>query len=127
MRHQTRAAIENLNSRLKLDHGRWQQDWEVELADSNRVAEFCQAYQSLTDADEKFALMTLITASYDDLVAENGRVPEYEERIAYLLSQDWELHIDTIGYWALVEQPEAEDGFAVTPFMRRLWRQHITA
>jgi len=123
VRHQTRAAIEKLNFLLKLDKNRWQQDWNIELADPNRVDEFCQVYERLYEVDEKFALMTLIISSYDDFISEQGDSPELEKRIAQLILTQWELHVDTIHYWALISQPEIEDGFAVTPFMRKILQQ----
>lgn len=44
-KYPTAKAIEKLSNLLKL--GRYGQDWEIELADSSRVEEFCDIYPNV--------------------------------------------------------------------------------
>lgn len=42
-------------------------DWEYEVSDSSRVADFLFAYENFNlEKEEKFALMIVIISSYDD-------------------------------------------------------------
>ncbi len=118
-----RKPLEYLSQLLKFPPPLPCQDWWLEMADENRIAEFCDVYESaeLTDI-EKFCLMELITASYEDyLVDEHNEV--LWERIARLLRQDWNLNKATVEYWSLFDEDDPANVFRPTPFMRLLWNE----
>ncbi|MGE8299104.1 MAG: hypothetical protein ACN6OW_05980 [Sphingobacterium paramultivorum] len=55
-----------------------EQDWDIEMVDSNRKNEFIDLYHQYDlGFEEKVALMSLITASYDDFLNENNVEIDY--------------------------------------------------
>ena len=64
VRHPTRVAIDRLAELFNLRNEPDMQDWEIEVADSSRCAEFLSGYEKLQlDDDEKFTLMWTILES----------------------------------------------------------------
>lgn len=97
------------------------QDWDIENADAARVEEFSETYDRLDLArDERFALMELIVASYDDRVRENTEAPGFDW-IGAALSKDFAIHFHTVRYWSCLDH-EIEDAFRVAPRMRAVYR-----
>ena len=96
------------------------QDWPIEVADAARLHEFADAYRdpALT-RDERIVLMELVIASLDDV--EDPGSHELWPSIQEILLSDFDLHKQTVFYWA-VEEFAASDGFSVTPLMRALLR-----
>ncbi len=123
-RHPTRAAIDQLNRLLDLPYGGWEQDWEIELADPKRVNEFCKLYDTgELDTETKFTLMLLIVASLDDLLREESvDSATAVQRVEQLLRRDFILNLHTVEYWCQLEETDAENVFAVTPLLRRVWQ-----
>lgn len=114
----TKSAIEYLNKALQLPAQGDEQDWELELANEERLEEFVKSYSHQQLSSElKFALMQLIVSSLDDRVAFGGDAGMVWREIAMLLEIDWELHSSTIEYWAA---NDTLDGFKVSPFFRDL-------
>lgn len=71
-RFPTRAAIDALAIRFNLPNTKNMQDWEYEVADANRVAEFLVAYYSgELSEDEKFTLMAMLLQSSCDAIDED--------------------------------------------------------
>lgn len=129
-KYPTANAIRRLNEMLHLPQSG--QDWEIEVADSSRLVEFCDAYEAcVSDTEGRFALMCLIIASYDEYLREYGqdnRDSILEERIYHLISRDFYLHKHTLEYWCLLDVTDEEEDwdkpewvFAVTPIMRNIW------
>lgn len=125
MRYQTRSAIDRLNRLLHLPYEPWIQDWDIQLADPNRVREFCQLYTQLQDEDEKFTLMTLIVASLDEKLQANEHDEKLIEEVKALLSSGFDLHKDTIEYWCHFEEDNPDYYWFVTPIMRTVWRENV--
>jgi hypothetical protein len=98
------------------------QDWELVYADANRVGEFLDLYEdeSLTE-DDRFALMALIVASFDDLLTAGRANKAISDRFRHCLSTDFCLHKATIHYWCLLDESDANKVFRATPFMREIW------
>ncbi|MGA3599133.1 hypothetical protein [Lysinibacillus agricola] len=71
----TKRAIEGLVKKIKLPApDEFSQDWEYEVSDSSKVGEFLYAYKNIElNKEEKFALMMIIIASYNDAILE-GKV-----------------------------------------------------
>lgn len=103
------------------------QDWDLVFSDSERLEEFVKIYKTedLNDS-QKFALMELIVASFDDLVQFKGdfgdRSNLWNECKHILIHECW-LHICTILYWCLLEKSDLEDSFPITKFMRPIWEE----
>jgi hypothetical protein len=94
------------------DLDQYSQDWEYEIANSSRVDEFVSFYESADlNQSEKFALMSLITSSFDDAVTEGKIQYGIWEKIKGHLIRDIDLHRKTILYWSLVEE-EVDDCFS---------------
>lgn len=100
--------------------GPFSQDWELEVADSTRVGEFLQAYESdLLNHDDRSVLMHTILESYNTAVGDGLARPEDWEVISRYLDRDRAIHEDTIRYWAMLDEPELENCFIITPLIRK--------
>ena len=120
MRYPTRRAIDKLSEVLNLrDYG---QDWDIELADPDRVEEFCQLYSQLHNEDERFTLMTLIIASLEENLQVKGNDEKMVDLVKSLLSSSFDLHQDTIEYWCLFEEDNPDNCWTVTLIMRAIWQ-----
>ncbi|SFF11302.1 hypothetical protein SAMN04487969_11480 [Paenibacillus algorifonticola] len=121
-RYVTRSAVEGLVEKMKLPApGEFTQDWEYEVADSTRIGEFLHAYENMDlNLEEKFALMIIIVESYNDAILGNKVEENMAELIKYHLIRDINIHINTIYYWAKLDEDDIENVFAITPFMREL-------
>jgi hypothetical protein len=117
----TTEAIQFLNKALCLPATGHEQDWEIELADPNRIDEFILFYENGTlNADQRSALMALIIASLEDLAYIKPIEPMLWERISGLLSAEPDLHRSLIDYWSLNDERDSDDVFAITKLMRSL-------
>jgi hypothetical protein len=123
MRYPTQHARQKLNEVLNLPNESWIQDWDIQLADPNRVEEFCQLYLQLTNDDERFTLMTLIVASCEELLQNGHSDKKLSELVISLLTKQFDLHKDTIEYWCELEEDNPEHFFAITSIMRAIWQE----
>lgn len=118
----TSAAMAALALRFDLPQHEHMQDWEYEVADSERIGEFLDAYLSepLT-ADERFVLMEIIVQSSEDHPAPLSAQPRWGE-VVESLRANVALHATTISYWACVDEPSQplEELWRVTQAMREL-------
>ena len=91
------------------------------FADGTRVEEFLNAYeaQPLND-DERFALMALIIASYDDWLEEGNEDPALLERLRRHLLERFDLHGYTVQYWSFPDEDDPENVFAATGLARQV-------
>ncbi len=116
------SSTDRLTKLLALPATGQEQDWEIELANGQRIAEFLAAYEEMTlSADDKLALMALILASVDQYIESESRAPAEWHTIADLLLEERELHRETVSYW------RCDDGgddprmwFSLTPHVRAL-------
>jgi len=115
-----------LSSLLGLAYEPWMQDWELQCADAQRIGEFLDLYErgSLSE-DDRFALMSLIVASFDDWISDGDRDELILKRVRTYLAADFSLHEATIYYWCLwdCDVTNADNMFSATPFMREIWGQ----
>jgi hypothetical protein len=93
------------------------QDWDLESADPNRVAEFLDFYDSqrLND-DEKF---TLILASYDESLRK-GNDETLQSRIVEHLLAEFDLLNYLVQYWSLPDEDEPDNIFHFTSIARQV-------
>jgi len=120
-RFPTGAAIERLSADLGL--AEVGQDWEIEAADSRRVVEFLDYYDSrqLND-DERFTLMSLIVASFDERLAA-GRDDGLQDRIVARLTARFDVLNYLVQYWALPDEDATDDAFRFTPVARQIMQK----
>ncbi|RFM25816.1 hypothetical protein [Deminuibacter soli] len=121
----TKAAITALNELLQLPATGNEQDWEVELADKNRIAGFVNvAHTANLSAAERFALVALILCSYEEFLwddFDNGNV--LWKTIAEVLNQHKGAYDERLNYWAVWNAKERADWFALTPLVRKYLKQ----
>jgi hypothetical protein len=124
LRHPTRAAIDSLANRFGLPNSPEMQDWEWEVADSNRISEFLAAYESgeLTE-DEKFVLMEIILQSSEDSDESFLKSTTWKKILA-LIEQNIKIHVSSVWYWANLEEDNLEDSWRITSFMRQTLEKH---
>jgi len=115
-----KEIIENLSRELLLPYTGIEQDWDIEMADSNRIDEFIAFYKRGDLSDElKLATMSLILTSYEDYLGINelGNNRHWEE-IKSQLKAEKILFKDLIRYWSIGE--EAENLFRITSLIREI-------
>lgn len=120
-RYPTAAAIERLSADLGL--AKVGQDWEIEAADSHRVKEFLDYYDTrqLND-DERLTLMSLIIASFDEQLYA-GEDDVLQDRIVARLIEKFDVLNYLVQYWALPDETDeavADDAFIFTPIARQI-------
>lgn len=118
----TKKAITSISQKLSLPFTGIEQDWEVELANAERVSEFVSFYKKeALSLEEKKALMSLIFASYDDYL--NEREIDKDElwlEIALLIKSDTDLFKELLSYWSLDEETSSENYFKITSLVRAI-------
>lgn len=100
----------------------WMQDWPLEITDEISIRDCLNEYKKLSDDDEKFLLMKAILYTLDEEMNENELELElYSDEVIELLNRDFAIHEFTVFYWTLYKHPESENGFEITPLMRKVW------
>lgn len=120
-RYSAAEAIDRLSSDLGL--AEVGQDWELEAANPSRVAEFLDYYETrqLND-DERFTLMSLIIASFDEFLY-SGRDEVLQDRIVARMSAEFDLLNYLVQHWAfpdVTDEEIAENSFYFTPIARQI-------
>jgi len=109
-----------LNKILDWNYTGKEQDWDLELANANRISDFIRilSNEQLT-IPEKYATMSLIFASFDDLLnADASNASALWEEITNLINQNKPIYADILDYWALPDEKNDKDWFAITPLVR---------
>jgi len=118
----TGESIARLSAKLRLPVDPLMQDWDIESADPRRLGEFLDLYETEPlPEDDKFALMALIVASFDDWLGDGGTDGTVVARIREHLDREFALHEATVHYWCLFDEPDPAECFIVTPFLREIW------
>lgn len=119
-----KEAINSISQKLNLPITGYEQDWEIELANSERVTEFISVYQEQKLLlEEKKALMSLIFASYDDYLNEKGiDKDDLWLKIVPLIELDRDLFEELLSYWSLAEENSSEYYFKITPLVRGFFK-----
>ncbi|WP_422858146.1 hypothetical protein ACOKFD_11980 [Flagellimonas sp. S174] len=116
-------AEKKLSDSLGLIWDKSIQDWDLVNSNQNRIDDFLRAYQELDDDDEKFVLMQLIVASFDDFQSEENFDFKLWNECSIVLEKEHSTHIHTISYWSLKENES--DHFFLSPFMEVIFRKVI--
>ncbi len=117
-------AIHTLSAALHLSVTGHEQDWDIEMADPNRLAEFLAYYESRAlPPHEKQALMALVLASLDDAFpAAEADITIWWARIVNAIAGDSDLHQPVLSYWAYPDgSGTANDGYNITHLVRQLF------
>jgi hypothetical protein len=121
MKFLSTEAVLFLNKVLSLPATGLEQDWEVELADPNRINEFVSFYEnSILNSDQRYALMALIIASLEDLSYIKPIESVLWRRISSIILKEYELYRPLIDYWSLVDEKCSGNFFSITVLMRSL-------
>lgn len=115
-------TLKKLSENLSLPYTGTEQDWELEMTDASRIDEFIDYY--LTNAlneEEKYALISLIIASYDDVLS-FGKINADQNwlKIKAMLEKDRKLFADLIDYWKLEDETDDDNVFTITPLIRTI-------
>ena len=97
------------------------QDWAYEVADANRLNQYIELYDKLTDGDEKFVMMQVIIQAADDKKSDDQLTIEDWARVEQRLLSNFELHEYEIFYWSKMETKNKEYYFDITPEIRNVW------
>jgi len=115
-----REIIEQLSIELSLPFVGIEQDWDIEMADSNRISEFLKFYQcNVLSSEKKLVLMSLIIASYDDFLSENNiKIDSRWNEIKSILEPERIIFAGLIDKWSCINEKDNQNVFSITPFMR---------
>ncbi len=124
MRYSQPQSEKKLAEVFNLEYDDSMQDWAIMAAVPEKIELFLNAYENdtnLTD-DDKFTLMELIIASFDELTTE-----DLENNCNWLICQnilkrDFVLHKDTLEYWSQFEAENENEMFKITLYIRKIWR-----
>src|SRR2546430_1857474 len=94
----------------------WMQDWPIEVADPDRIAEFLSHYEKEENPKRRLAIAELIVASLDDAVALTEPSKEVLDRAGGILK----LYPHIIEYWSCPDAHTDEEMFHITPWIRLL-------
>jgi hypothetical protein len=124
VRYPSGASEQKLSKRFGLYWDNDTQDWELIVSDSGRIIDFIKVYQNeLDNDDDKFTLMGLIIASFDDIAPKFDKAnSELWEICKTILEKECYLHYSTITYWCLLEN-EPDDTFPISLLMRKVWER----
>lgn len=115
-----KEIIEQLSRKLSLPYMGFEQDWDVELADKNRIDEFISYYnENDLSAEMKYATMSIVLASYDDFLNDKELDIDYRwYEIEIILKSEKGIFRDLIEHWAV--DSEIENMFRITPLIREI-------
>ncbi len=123
-RFPTADAIASLATLLDVPHHSSMQDWEWEIADPSRIDEYLSLYREsgLTD-DERFTLMETVLQAFENLPCDLSSDSRWTD-VLDILDRNIDLHAYSVWYWADTEDVLGDEGWRVTPFLRKLVDVH---
>lgn len=120
-----KQTIDIVNSSFNFPVKKYEQDWPLEVADRFRLREFVSFLKHAEiDAHLKYAVMALISASYDDYIS-FGEEPESEiwDEIKKMLNRRPYLYDELLSYWAPKGIEKEDDEFSITLLIRELLKE----
>lgn len=117
-----KEIIKQLSKDLSLPYTGIEQDWDIEMANPNRIDEFIEFYKesNLYD-DKKEAVMSLILASYEDFLNDNDlEIDDRWDEIKSILESQRVIFVDLINYWSLCNEIDEDNLFRITPLIRNI-------
>ena len=92
------------------------QDWPLEVADGDRLAEFLLHYEKEQKPERRVAIAELIVASLDDLFSLTKPSQDILDPAGRILTT----HPHIIEYWSCPDAHTDEEMFHITPWIRSL-------
>jgi hypothetical protein len=117
-----KEIIEQLSKELSLPYTGIEQNWDIEMANSNRINDFLEYYQQNNlSVDKKVAVMSLILASYEDFLNESDlAIDDRWDKIESMLKSKRVIFVDLINYWTLCNEVDEDNLFRITPLIRNI-------
>ena len=117
-----KEIIEQLSKELSLPFTGREQDWDIEMANSNRINDFLKFYKhNDLSNDKKAAIMSLMLASYEDFLNErNIEIDDKWNEIKSVLESERVIFVELIHYWSLDNEVEEDNLFRITPLIRNI-------
>jgi hypothetical protein len=96
----TKISTKRIETLFNLPASGYELDWDIELANADRIHEFLEVYESVQlPPDDRFALMAILLASVDRYLEGDATPPVEWQQIASILVKESGLHDRTIQYW----------------------------
>lgn len=112
-------TLKSLSKLLNINYRGTEQEWALEFANPDRIDEFLNIASNVEySLEEKYAIVSLILASYDDYlnININGNDKLWKD-IIKLLDENPQLYQELLDYWAIPDETTT-DYFAITPLIR---------
>lgn len=123
MRHPKASAISTLAKRFGLPNHPMMQDWEYEVSDEHRIAEFLAAYlESSTCDDERFILMEMLLQSFTSSNRDLKQDQDWKI-VLECLENRLALYATNICYWAC-KHYHPHLCWKITPYIRKIRHRH---
>lgn len=125
IRHPTKEAIDKLAAELKLPNHDGMQDWEWEVADSEKINEFLEVYSldSIND-DERFVLLEMLLQSFEDSSIDLTNDKRWKDLLE-LIKNYFSIHSYTVWYWCCFETHEKEQWWRISEYMRKIYAENV--
>jgi hypothetical protein len=119
----TKASIEELAKELNLEYNPDDiQDWEYIAGNPKDIGLYISHYKTLVDDDKKFTLMEIIIQAATDQETPQ-QLKKYWNIIEPILKQNFLIHEYSVFYWCSLDNPNLDDCWDITPYMRNLWNK----
>jgi len=115
-----KEAIRYFNKVLNLPYTGLEQDWDLEMANYKRLDDFISFYNDNLSINQKKVLMSLILASFNDLLYEFAEYNDYWNRISSILSSEKEILQELFIHWGANDERKNNDSFKITPFLKSI-------
>ena len=104
------------------------QDWELEVCDPDRIAEYVAFYEEQSNPLVRFDTMAIALVAYDEAREPSAWSSWFNEA----LRRDFALHGHLVAYWAALER-EADDPelerrehvFRISKPLREIWESSL--
>ena len=113
-------AEKSLSERLGLCWDQSMQDWDLINSNPDHIDHFLKVYNQLSDSNEKFVLMQLIIASFDDIQDMKSFDDASWNKCAIILEKQSFLHIQTIFCWCTEGNTIP---YFISPFMDTIYEK----
>src|SRR5690349_1193286 len=107
------STAEAVARTLGVSYEPWMQDWPIEVANGDRVAEFLSRYEKEEKPAHRLAIAELIVASLDDAIAIAKAPQSLLDRAGPILKT----YPHIIEYWSRPDAQTNDEMFHVTPWI----------
>ena len=119
----TQESLEKLADYFGYSIDSSSQDWTIEVAESNNLADYINAYcLEHFDDETKFSLMEMILQALNEQKSYES-INNFWGKIKPMLIDNFKLHEFTIYYWCCWDISDNCDIWNITQLMRELWKE----